>query len=90
MANVFLMSFLCHFSLIPEVYEIETESSEPFGEFGSQEQHVFVLGSDHSNGSGMATDLIQKLYTLLLTGDLVVKDEEEAHSEEIAAPENGK
>ncbi|KAM5313946.1 collagen alpha-5(VI) chain [Glossophaga mutica] len=74
--------------LIPEVYEIETDSSEPFGEFGSQEQHIFVLGSDHGNGSGMATDWIQKLYMLLSTGELMVKDEEEAHSEEITAPEN--
>lgn len=80
----------CHFSLIPEVYEIETESGELFGESGSQEQHIFVLGSDHSNGSGTATDLLQKLYILLSTGELMVKDEEEAHSEEHTAPANGK
>ncbi|XP_045712889.1 collagen alpha-5(VI) chain isoform X2 [Phyllostomus hastatus] len=76
--------------LIPEVYEIETESSELFGESGAQEQHIFVLGGDHNNGSGTATDLLQKLYMLLSTEELMVKDEEEAHSEESTAPANGK
>ncbi|XP_054451702.1 collagen alpha-5(VI) chain [Pteronotus mesoamericanus] len=76
--------------LFPEVYEIETENSEPSGEFGSHKQHILALGSNHSNDSGTITDLIQKLYLLFSTGDLMVKDKEEAHSQEIAAPENDK
>ncbi|XP_006907315.1 collagen alpha-5(VI) chain [Pteropus alecto] len=76
--------------LIPEVYEIEAESSELFGEFDSQEQHVFVLGNDHSNGSETVTDLIQKLYKLFSTKELMMKDKEEAHSEKITAPANDK
>uniref|UniRef100_A0A8C4LCX1 Collagen alpha-5(VI) chain n=1 Tax=Equus asinus asinus TaxID=83772 RepID=A0A8C4LCX1_EQUAS len=75
---------------IPEVYEIETENSELFGEFGSQEQHVFVVGSNHSSGSEITTDLIRKLYMLFSTGELMMKDKEEAHSEETAAPANDK
>ncbi|XP_014645179.1 PREDICTED: collagen alpha-5(VI) chain [Ceratotherium simum simum] len=76
--------------LIPEVYEIETANSELFDELGSQEQHVFVVGSNHSNGSETTTHLIWKLYMLLSTGDLMMKDKEEAHSEEITAPANDK
>lgn len=75
---------------IPEVYEIEAGSSEPFGEFDSQEQHIFVLGSDQSNGSATVTDLIQKLYKLFSTGELMMKDKEEAHSEKITTPANDK
>nr|XP_019581595.1 PREDICTED: collagen alpha-5(VI) chain [Rhinolophus sinicus] len=75
--------------LLPEVYEIETENGKLFGEFGSQEQDVFVLGNNDSNGSETTTDLIQKLYMLFSTGELVMKDKEEAHSEEITAPANG-
>lgn len=89
-ANVFFISFLCHISLLPEVYEIETGNGELFGEFDSQEQHFFVLGKDHSNGSGTTADLIQKLYMLFSTGELVMKDKEEAHSEEITTPANDK
>lgn len=88
-ADVFFISFLCHISLLPEVYEIETENGKLFGEFDSQEQHVFVLGSNDGNGSETTTDLIQKLYMLFSTGELVMKDKEEAHSEEITAPANG-
>lgn len=90
LANVFFLSFLCHFSFIPEVYEIKAENSEPDGEFGSQEQHVFVSGSGDGNGSGTTTDLIQTLYALFSAGELMMKDKEEAHSEEIAAPANDK
>lgn len=72
------------------MYEIEAESSELFGEFDSQEQHVFVLGNDHSNGSETVTDLIQKLYKLFSTKELMMKDKEEAHSEKITAPANDK
>lgn len=89
-ANVFFISFLCHISFIPEVYEIEAGSSEPFGEFDSQEQHIFVLGSNQSNGSATVTDLIQKLYKLFSTGELMMKDKEEAHSEKITTPANDK
>lgn len=88
-ANVFFISFLCHISLLPEVYEIETENGKLFGEFGSQEQHAFVLGNNDSNESEITTDLIQKLYMLFSTGELVMKDKEEAHSEEMTAPANG-
>lgn len=90
LANIFFLSSLCHFSFIPEVYEIKTENSEPVGEFGSQEQHVFVLGSSDENGSGTSTDLIQKLYALFSAGELMMKDKEEALSEEITAPANDK
>lgn len=71
------------------MYEIETENGKLFGEFGSQEQHVFVVGNNDSNGSETTTDLMQKLYMLFSTGELVMKDKEEAHSEEITAPANG-
>ncbi|XP_062970951.1 collagen alpha-5(VI) chain isoform X1 [Cynocephalus volans] len=76
--------------LIPEVYEIETENSELFGDFGSQKQHFFVLGSNHSTGPETTIDLIQKLYRLFSTGELMMKDKEEAHSEETTAPVNDK
>ncbi|XP_070289479.1 collagen alpha-5(VI) chain [Myotis yumanensis] len=79
---------ILHF--IPEVYEIKAENSEPEGEFGSQEHHVFVSGSSDENGSGITTDLIQKLYSLFSAGELMMKDKEEAHSEEITAPANDK
>ncbi|XP_060036806.1 collagen alpha-5(VI) chain [Erinaceus europaeus] len=72
--------------LTPGVYEIETENSELFG---SQEQHFFVLGDNHSNDSGTTTDLIQKLYILLSTGQVMMRDKKEAHSEEITPPANG-
>ncbi|XP_041589503.1 LOW QUALITY PROTEIN: collagen alpha-5(VI) chain [Vulpes lagopus] len=76
--------------LIPEVYKIETGNSELFGEFGSQEHHSFVLGNNPSNGSETAIDLIQKLYMLFSTGELVMNDKEEAHSEEMPALADGK
>ncbi|XP_027955031.1 collagen alpha-5(VI) chain [Eumetopias jubatus] len=74
---------------IPEVYKIETGNSELFDEFGSQEQHSFVLGNNPSNGSETTTDLIQKLYMLFSTGELM-NDKEEAHSEEMPALADGK
>lgn len=89
-ANVFFISFLCHISLIPEVYEIKAESSEPFDEFDSQEQHVFVLENNHNNGSATMTDLIQMLYKLFSTGEMMMEDKEEAHSGKITAPANDK
>ncbi|XP_036188539.1 collagen alpha-5(VI) chain isoform X1 [Myotis myotis] len=79
---------ILHF--IPEVYEIKAENSEPDDEFGSQEQHVFVSGSSDGNGSGITTDLIQKLYALFSAGELMMKDKEEAHSEEITTQANDK
>lgn len=87
LANIFF-AFLCHLSLLPEVYEIETENSEPWGGFGSQQQHLFELGDSHDNGSGIIDDLIQKLSMFFSTEELMMKDEEEAHSEEITAAEN--
>lgn len=75
---------------IPEVYEIKAVNSEPDDEFGSQEQHVFVSGSSDENGSGITTDLIQRLYSLFSAGELMMKDKEEAHSEEITTPANDK
>uniref|UniRef100_A0A452STM3 Collagen alpha-5(VI) chain n=1 Tax=Ursus americanus TaxID=9643 RepID=A0A452STM3_URSAM len=76
--------------LIPEVYKIETGNSELFDEFGSQEQHSLVLGNNPSNGSETTTDLIQKLYMLFSTGELVMNDKEETHSEEMPALADGK
>uniref|UniRef100_G3TDT6 VWFA domain-containing protein n=1 Tax=Loxodonta africana TaxID=9785 RepID=G3TDT6_LOXAF len=76
--------------LLPEVYEIESENSERFGESDSQEHHFLVLGSNHSDGSRTTIDLIQKLYMLFATGELMMNDNEEAHSEEITASENHK
>uniref|UniRef100_A0A667I9L9 Collagen type VI alpha 5 chain n=1 Tax=Lynx canadensis TaxID=61383 RepID=A0A667I9L9_LYNCA len=76
--------------LIPGVYEIETGNSELVDEFGSQEQHSFVLGNNPSNGSGTTTDLIQKLYMLFSTGELMMNDKEEAHAEEMPALADGK
>lgn len=72
------------------MYEIETENRELFGEFDSQEQYVFALGNDHSNGSGTIADLIQKLYMLASTRELMMKDKEEAHSEGMTAPAHDK
>ncbi|XP_043330687.1 collagen alpha-5(VI) chain isoform X1 [Cervus canadensis] len=74
--------------LLPEVYEIEMESSELSGEPNSQQQHFFELGSSHSNTSGITTDLTQRLYMLFLSGELMMKDKKEAHSEEITSPAN--
>lgn len=74
--------------LIPEVYEIQTEDGELSGEPGPQDQHFFALGSGQSTDPGVATDLIQKLYMLFSAGELMVRDREESHSEEIAAQEN--
>uniref|UniRef100_A0A8I5N7T4 Collagen type VI alpha 5 chain n=1 Tax=Papio anubis TaxID=9555 RepID=A0A8I5N7T4_PAPAN len=71
--------------LIPGIYEIKTENGELFDEFDSQVQHFLVLGNNHSNGSGTATDLMQKLYLLFSTEKLATKDKEKAHLEEISA-----
>lgn len=76
--------------LIPEVYKIEAGDSELFGDSGSQEQHFFVLGDSHGNHSGITADLVQKLYLLFSSGEVMVNDKEEPHSEETAAPANGK
>ncbi|XP_006846696.1 PREDICTED: collagen alpha-5(VI) chain [Chrysochloris asiatica] len=75
---------------LPEIYELESKNSEPFGEFDFQEQHFFVLGSNHNDGSGTATDLIQKLHTLFATGEMMMQEKEEAHAKEITASENYK
>lgn len=85
-----LNPFVLHSSLIPEVYKIEAGDSELFGDTGSQEQHFFVLGDNHGNHSGITDDLIQKLYMLFSSGEVMVNDKEEPHSEETAAPANGK
>uniref|UniRef100_A0A8C6E868 Collagen alpha-5(VI) chain n=1 Tax=Moschus moschiferus TaxID=68415 RepID=A0A8C6E868_MOSMO len=74
--------------LLPEVYEIEMENSELSGEPDSQQQHFFELGNSHSNSSGITTDLIQRLYMLFSSGELMMKDKKEAHSEEITSPAN--
>uniref|UniRef100_A0A8C3YQM1 Collagen alpha-5(VI) chain n=1 Tax=Catagonus wagneri TaxID=51154 RepID=A0A8C3YQM1_9CETA len=74
--------------LLPEVYEIETENSEPWGGFGSLQQHFLKLEDSHGNGSGIIDDLIQKLNQLFSTGELVMKDKGEAHSEDTTAAEN--
>ncbi|GAB1294612.1 Collagen alpha-5(VI) chain [Apodemus speciosus] len=76
--------------LIPEVYKIEAGESELSGDVGSQEQHFFLLGNSHDNLSESTADLMQKLYLLLSSGELMVKDKEEPCSEESAAPENDK
>ncbi|XP_006883460.1 PREDICTED: collagen alpha-5(VI) chain [Elephantulus edwardii] len=70
--------------LLPEVYEIESDDST----LESQEQHLLVLGSDHGHGLETTTDLFQKLYMLFANGDLMVKDNEEALSEEIPASDD--
>uniref|UniRef100_A0A8C9IMH6 VWFA domain-containing protein n=1 Tax=Piliocolobus tephrosceles TaxID=591936 RepID=A0A8C9IMH6_9PRIM len=72
--------------LIPGIYEIKTENGELFDESDSQVQHFLVLGNNHSNGSGTATDLMQKLYLLFSTEKLAMKDKEKAQLEEISAP----
>uniref|UniRef100_A0A2K5JM80 VWFA domain-containing protein n=1 Tax=Colobus angolensis palliatus TaxID=336983 RepID=A0A2K5JM80_COLAP len=72
--------------LIPGIYEIKTENGELFDESDSQVQHFLVLGNNHSNGSGTATDLMQKSYLLFSTEKLAMKDKEKAHLEEISAP----
>ncbi|XP_037700994.1 collagen alpha-5(VI) chain [Choloepus didactylus] len=71
--------------LPPELYGIQSGNREPFGE-----QHFFELESNHSDGFEASTDLIQKLFMLLSTGELMVKDQEETHSEEITYPANDK
>nr|XP_017202216.1 collagen alpha-5(VI) chain [Oryctolagus cuniculus] len=76
--------------LIPEVYEIEREDGGLFGEPGSQELRLFALGNNRSNDAETTTDLIQKLYLLFATGEVMMKDKDEAHSEETAAPVNDK
>ncbi|KAM7337041.1 hypothetical protein ACRRTK_003160 [Alexandromys fortis] len=78
------------FFLFPEVYKIETRDSEQFGDSSSQEQHFFVLGDNHGNHSGTTADLIQKLYMLFSSEEVMVNDKEEPHWEETAAPVNNK
>lgn len=85
-----LITFLLHPRLIPEVYKIEAGESELSGDASSQEQHFFLLGSSHGNHSESAADLIQKLYLLLSSGELMVNDKEEPCSEETPAPVNSK
>lgn len=64
------------------------ESSELSGEPDSQQQHFFDLGNSHSHSSGITTDLIQRLYMLFSSGELMREDKKEAHSEEITSPAN--
>ena len=85
-----LISFLLHPRLIPEVYKIEAGESELSGDAGSQEQHFFLLGNSHGSLSESTADLMQELYLLLSSGELMVKDKEEPCSEESAAPVNDK
>nr|XP_013015430.1 collagen alpha-5(VI) chain [Cavia porcellus] len=73
--------------LIPEVYEIETADSNLFSHVGSQEQHSSELGNNNNNS---ADDLIQKLYLLFSTGEVMVNDKEEAASKETIASGNDK
>lgn len=79
-----------HSSLFPEVYKIETGDSEQFGGSSSQKQHFFVLGDNHGNHSGTTADLIQKLYMLSSSEEVMVNDREEPPWEETAAPVNDK
>ncbi|XP_029399663.1 collagen alpha-5(VI) chain isoform X2 [Mus pahari] len=72
--------------LIPEVYRIEAGESGLSEDSGSREQHFFLLGNSHGNHS----DLMQQLYLLLSSGELMVSDKEEPCSEETPAPVNGK
>lgn len=72
------------------MYKIETRDSEQFGDSSSQEQHFFVLGDNHGNHSGTTADLIQKLYMLFSSEEVMVNDKEEPHWEETAAPVNNK
>ncbi|XP_045153631.1 collagen alpha-5(VI) chain [Echinops telfairi] len=71
----------------PEVHGTDSESGKPFGEFDSQEQHFFIIGSNHSDGSETMINLLQKLYLLFATGEMI-KNKEEAQSEEVSACEN--
>ncbi|XP_075404010.1 collagen alpha-5(VI) chain [Tenrec ecaudatus] len=71
----------------PEVHGTDSESGKPFGEFDSQEHHFFIIGSNHSDGSETTIDLLQKFYLLFATGEMI-KDKEEAQSEDVAASEN--
>lgn len=86
LANHFFF-FLLHLRLLPEVYETETANSALYGNFGSQEQHLLVLGSNESN-HGTTADLIQELYLLFFPGELMVSDKEVPRSEGAAAPAN--
>lgn len=72
------------------MYKIETRDSEQFGDSSSQEQHFFVLGDNNGNHSGTTADLIQKLYMLFSSEEVMVNDKEEPHWEETAAPMNDK
>ncbi|XP_054991022.1 collagen alpha-5(VI) chain [Sorex araneus] len=74
---------------IPGMYEVQTENSELYDEFDSQEQHFLLLENDDSNGPETTNDLIQKLYMFLKTGEQMMKHKE-SQSEEIAAPGNDK
>lgn len=78
--------FCYHFSLIPEVYEIERDDSGLFGEPGSWERHFSALGNNQRNDSQTVMGLMQKLYMLFSTGDMMLKDKGEAQPEETPAP----
>lgn len=86
MTNIYLSLFSCLLSFIPGVFEIQTENSEVYDEFGSQEQHSFKLRNDDPEST---TNLIQKLYQFFTTGELGMKPKK-AQSEGIAAPTNEK
>ena len=88
MVNLCFITFLYYLSLLPEVYEIEMENTELSGDPDSQQQHFFEIGNSHSNSSGITTDLIQRLYMLFSSGELMMQDKKEAHSEEITSPAN--
>lgn len=81
-----LITFLLHPRLIPEVYKIEAGEKELSEDSGSQEQHFFLLGNTHGNHSENTADLMQQLYLLLSSGELMVNDKEELCSEETLAP----
>lgn len=72
--------------LIPEVYEIERDDSGLFGEPGSWERHFSALGNNQRNDSQTVMGLMQKLYMLFSTGDMMLKDKGEAQPEETPAP----
>lgn len=61
------------------------ENSELSGDPDSQQQHFFEIGNSHSNSSGINTNLIQRLYMLFSSGELMMQDKKEAHSEEITS-----
>ena len=64
------------------------ENTELSGDPDSQQLHFFEIGNSHSNSSGITTDLIQRLYMLFSSGELMMQDKKEAHSEEITSPAN--